>query len=183
MLHQRHIHIALEHPSNAGVLRYLQKRCGPAGARVVACSPASVQNPYITLGAHPDLVSRLWDELTIALPARCDWVVHDAPVLVRPDTGIIFAFAAGVLTYALRLPPKAREELAAAAFEYADARAAMLKLVGSDRDEYLRAHTGAMHKYSDGAILDLAVIGEEWAFGRWLAGETSWLRSAYDTAL
>ena len=91
-----------------------------------ACSPESVQDPYIHLGTHPELVSRLWDRITSALPVRCNWVVYGAPVLVRPDTGIIFAFAGGTSTYALRLPPKQRAELVDAAMRRAQEGAARL---------------------------------------------------------
>src|SRR6476469_2042727 len=116
MQHARHIDVDFTNPANAGILRHLQR--GPSCSvahDLAACSPESVDDPYMNLGTHPDLMSRLWDEITTALPVRCNWVVYGAPVLVRPDTGIIFAFAGGTHTYALRLPPEQRAELIAAA--------------------------------------------------------------------
>jgi hypothetical protein len=58
------------------------------------------ENP---LGTHPDLAERLWREITIGLPEPCAWVVCARPVLVHPATGIIFGFALGTHTYALKL--------------------------------------------------------------------------------
>src|SRR4051794_24613595 len=109
MPHSPHIEVAFDNPANAGVLRHLRGGRSLSLARGAgACSPESVREPYMNLGTHPDLVSRLWNEITTALPVRCNWVVYSAPVLVRPDTGIIFAFAGGTHTYALRLPPEQR---------------------------------------------------------------------------
>jgi hypothetical protein len=113
----------------------------------------------------------LWDEITTALPVRCNWVVYGAPVLVRPDTGIIFAFAGGTHTYALRLPPGPRAELVAAAVRHAEERADKFALRAVD-----------VHEYSDGSTFDLATVGKEWVFGSWLPGETDWCRAAYDHA-
>ena len=33
--------------------------------------PDQIEQPYMTLGTHPDLVTRLWDELPSQLPADC----------------------------------------------------------------------------------------------------------------
>jgi hypothetical protein len=136
----------------------------------------------MNLGTHPDLVSRLWNEITTALSVRCNWVVYGAPVLVRPDTGIIFAFAGGTHTYALRLPPKQRTELVAAALQQGEERADKFALRGPVRDRYLRAQAGDVHEYSDGSKFDVSTVGSEWAFGRWLPGETAWCLAAYEHA-
>ncbi len=37
----------------------------------------------------------------------CKWVAHGTPVLVRPDSGIVFGFCGGTHTYALKLPDRA----------------------------------------------------------------------------
>lgn len=133
------------------------------------------------LGTHPDLVSRLWDQITTALPVRCNWVVYGAPVLVRPDTGVIFAFAGGTI-YALRLPLKQRAELVAAASRKAEKHADKFTLRGRERDRYLRAQASDVRKYSDGSTFDISTVGKEWAFGRWLEGEVSWCLAAYEHA-
>jgi hypothetical protein len=63
----------------------------------------------MTLGAHPDLLARLWDELGGALPVDCRWIVFGTPVLVHPKTGMLFGFGGGTHTYAFRLPPRERD--------------------------------------------------------------------------
>ena len=57
---------------------------------------------------HPDLVARLWDEITTLLPVDCRFVLFGTPVLMRPDSEIVFGFAGGTHTYALRLPDGVR---------------------------------------------------------------------------
>jgi hypothetical protein len=86
-------------PANAGLLRYFVKRAKQY--RYTATTEPK--------GTHPDLVMRLWDELGKLLPEDCHAVVHGAPVLVRPSTAIIFAFAGGSFTYAFRLPLDLRQ--------------------------------------------------------------------------
>jgi hypothetical protein len=89
---------------------WARPRAASAARADAGASSGSLTNPYCDLGTHPDLVARLWDELTVRLPAGCRWIVHGAPVLARPSSGIIFAFAEGTHTYALRLPAKERDE-------------------------------------------------------------------------
>jgi hypothetical protein len=81
-------------------------------------------------------------------------VVYSHPALVHPRSGIIFAFAGGTHTYALRLPER----------EWQDA---------------LRAGAGRVHKYGNGSSLDLDDIGPEWVFGKWLKEEDQWCLAAY----
>jgi hypothetical protein len=146
---------APDHPSNAGLCRYFLgrgRRDGPAVAR-----PEDVVRPYDTLGTHPDLVARLWDEITTLLPVDCRFVLLGAPVLMRPDSEIVFGFAGGTHTYALRLPDAVRAEALAA---------------GGTR----------IKTYPRSPSLDLDVIGPEWVFCSWLAGEERWCRSGYEFA-
>jgi hypothetical protein len=150
-------------------IRYLEANArSPHAASIVranaSASPESVTNPYYNLGTHPDLVQRLWDELTVKLPAECRWIVYGAPVLVHPSSGIIFAFAGGTHTYALRLPAREREEA-------------------------LRAGAKRLHKYPaypdlgiEASTLDLDDIGKEWVFGGWFKGEEDWCLAAYQFA-
>ena len=145
--------VRLEHPDNAGVLRYL--RGGAGGDRIAASqSPKDVVDPYMTLGTHPDVVERLWDEVGGRLPEPCRWVVYGRPALVHPHSGVVFGFAGGSHTYALRLPADARARAAAA---------------GAKLD----------HTYGDGSRLDLAAIGAEWVLGGWLRDEPEWCLAAY----
>ena len=51
----------LRHPANAALCRYLESR-GRTSLPPLA-RPDEVARPYDTLGTHPDLVARLWDEI------------------------------------------------------------------------------------------------------------------------
>ena len=148
------IKVNFEHPMNAGILQYLERIKWAKSNRLPSISPESVDDPYINLGTHPELVTRLWDEITVKLPEDCRWVVYDSPTLVHPQAGIIFAFAGGTHMYALRLP-------------------------GRERQNALRVGSGRVHKYSDGSKLDLSDIGQEWVFGKWLKEEDQWCLAAY----
>ncbi len=147
--------VDFNHPSNAGILRYLGQYKAPTVD--ASQSPDSIRNPYYNLGTHPDLVARLWDEITKNLPEKCNWVVYRCPVLVHPKTGIIFGFAGGTHTYGLRLPNREREEA-------------------------LRAGAPSRHTYSDKSTLEISEIGLEWVFGYWLTGEDRWCLAGYEYA-
>jgi len=141
------------HPDNAGVLRHLSR--GWDGSRIAAsASPADVRDPYLTLGTHPDLVGRLWDELGARLPEPCRWVVHGRPALVHPRTGIVFGFAGGTHTYGLRLPP-------------------------TERAQALRMGARREHTYSNGSRLEMDAIGPDWILGGWFREEPEWCLAAY----
>jgi hypothetical protein len=146
-------HINFDHPANVGILRYLNSR-DPDTRLPPSASPGSVPDPYYTLGTHPELVQRLWDELGAALPEKCGWVVYGRPVLAHPQSGIVFGFAGGSLVYALRLPEAELREAT---------------LAGSKR----------VHTYSNGTTLDVSEIGEEWTLGGWFADEERWCLAAY----
>jgi len=148
-----HIDIGFDHPANQGILRYL-KGIDPGIRLPPSVSPGDVNNPYYTLGTHPDLVERLWDKLGSALPADCRWVVYGRPVLAHPQSGVIFAFATGSLVYGLRLP----------AAELVEAK---------------RAGSKQVHTYSNGTKLHISDIGDEWAFGGWFPDEDRWCLAAY----
>jgi len=118
-------------------------------------SPDQVANPYETLGAHPDLVTRLWDELGDTLPVDCRVVFYRTPALMHPTTGVVFGFAGGTHTYALRLPDRERGEAIGA---------------GATRIKHYRAIN---------LRFDLDDIGPEWVFCGWFRGEEAWCRSAF----
>jgi hypothetical protein len=145
----------LRQPANAALCRHLEGR-GRTNLPPLA-RPHEVARPYDSLGTHPDLVARLWDEIAASLPADCRFVVFGTPALVRPDSGIVFGFAGGTHTYALRLPEAVRKEALAA---------------GAER----------VMRYPRQAPFDLDVIGPEWVFGAWLPGEGLWGRAAYEFA-
>ena len=145
--------VDLKHPANALLVRYL-KREFPT--RLEQQKPTDVTQPYLSLGTHPEIVERLWDQLAAPLPEKCAWVLHGRPVLVRPSTGIVFGFSTGHV-YALRLPSEIRAEAE-------------------------RAGAGTLHRFSDGSTLDLAQLGPEWRFGLWYRDEPEWCRAAYEAA-
>jgi hypothetical protein len=89
---------------------------------------------------------------------------QNRPVLVHPVTGVVFGYAGGSLTYALRLP----------AAERAEASAAGARTI-HDYPAYLELGVAA-------SSLDLADFGPERVFGRWLKEEERWCRAAFDAA-
>jgi hypothetical protein len=145
--------VDLKHPANAALIRYLKREFN---TRIEQQNPAEVTQPYLSLGTHPEIVERLWDQLGKGLPEPCAWVLHGRPILVRPSTGIVFGFSTGHV-YALRLPG----EMHAAA---------------------LRSGAAPLHTFSDGSTLDLAQFGPEWLFGLWYRDEPDWCLAAYEAA-
>ena len=161
--------VRFDHPANAGILSYLgdpgrlEESVSVAKDRP-SCAPHEVEEPTLRLGAHPDLLEQLWDRLGKALPRDCRRIVHGTPVLVHPKSGVLFAFCGGSMTYALRLPEPARSEAARAGAETIRNYPAYPELgVRSSR-------------------LDLATIGPEWVFGKFLREEAAWCRAAFEYA-
>jgi hypothetical protein len=155
--------INFAHPANCRLLAYFQSR--NERGHESELDPATVDNPYYTLGTHPEIVERLWDDLGSTLPMRCRWVMYGRPVLVHPSSGVVFGYAGGTLTYALRLPP-------------------------IERAAAVKAGAKTIHEYPAYAGLDVAAsrldlgddFGPEWVFGGWLGGEEAWCRAAFDYA-
>lgn len=117
--------------------------------RPVVASVQTVADPYYRLGTHPDLVERLWDQLTGALPVDCRVALFGSPALIEPHTATVFAFAGGTHTYALRLPTR-------------------------ERDEAIRAGATRVRRYPNGDTLDLDAFGPAWVFGGWFRDEPKW---------
>lgn len=144
----------LDNPANAKLIDYLRS-FGRAQSHLMSADPATVKDPYFTLGTHPDLVERLWAVLGRSLPVDCRWVLCGTSVLAHPGTGTAFAFAIGTLAYALRLPAKEME----------------LALVrGASR----------VHRYPNGLTLDLEQIGDDWVLGSWRDEEVEWCQAAFN---
>ena len=146
---------ALDHPANAGALRYLGREWTASDLPPVR-PPAAVSDPYYALGTHPDIVERLWAGLNKSLPEDCRWVVYRTPALVHPRSGAILAFGIGT-GYALWAPPPALQAALQAGAEQAQT-------------------------YMGGRVLDLRDFGPGWVFGRWYRGEEEWCMSAYQAA-
>lgn len=143
-------------PRNFGVVGYILAHAKPT-ADIQNSAPSQLADPYYDLGCHPDLVELLWDKLPAELPEVCRWVVAGTPVLVRPGTGIIFAFGGGTHVIGLRLPP---EEVPGA----------------------VAAGATLLHEFSDGSTLDARTIGPEWVLIGWHRQGPAWCRMAYDFA-
>jgi hypothetical protein len=141
-------------PANARLLHYFRNRSTQYGYR-------DLDEVH---GTHPDLVMRLWDELGKLLPEDCHAVLYGSPVLIRPSSKIIFAFAGGTHTYAFRLPNDVRDKAMKA---------------GATRVYQYRAYRELA---SHASTFDLADTGDEWVFGGWLNGEEEWIKTAYDFA-
>ena len=75
-----------------------------------------------------------------------------------PTTGIVFGYAGGTQTYALRLPERERAEAIRA---------------GATR---IKHYPGVQRSF------DLDDFGPEWVFCGWLRGEEAWCRSAFECA-
>jgi len=114
--------------------------------------PEEFPIPSQEFGIRPDVIQRFWDEITVALPVDCRWVVYHTPTLVHPDTGLIFGFIAGTPPYALRVPERERSQ----------ALKAGAKTVWTFNDAWVR-NLGREHN----TVLDLATIGPDWVFGMW----------------
>jgi hypothetical protein len=154
--------IDFTHPANRQIVAYFQSR--NEHGHQPELDPAAVNNPYYTLGTHPEIVERLWDELGGPLPLKCGWILYGRPVLVHPSTGVMFGYAGGSLTYALRLP----------AAERAEASAAGAKTI-HEYPAYPELGIAA-------SSLDLADFGPDWVLGAWLKEEEAWCRAAFDYA-
>lgn len=134
-----------DHPANAAVLRRLARRRPDAAPDL---APEEVAD-HLGLGTHPDLTSHLWHELTEGMPdaERCARVVYGKPVLVSPRSGVIFGWAGGTHTIALRLPHPERDWALAAG--------------GARVLHYYPAYPEiGIPASTDG----LAELGEEWVF-------------------
>lgn len=149
--------VAFDHPANVAVLEHLRR--GWDGTRPGnRDAPPSVydldRNP---LGTHPDVAEYFWRDLPKALPVACGWVVWGNPALVHPGNGVIFGFAGGTHTYALRVPPTTREEA-------------------------IQSGAKRSRTYSNGSQFSLDDIGEDWIFGGWLKDESRWCLAAFTHA-
>lgn len=151
--------INFNHPANRKLVAYVQAR--NEHGHQPELDPATVNNPYYTLGTHPEIVERLWDELGGPLPMPCRWILYGRPVLVHPSTGVVFGYAGGSMTYALRLPQP-------------------------ERDAALKAGARTVHDYPaypalnvPATRLDLADFGPEWVLGGWSKGEEAWCLAAF----
>ncbi len=145
------------HPANERVLRYFKRGWDGSRPGNLSAPPAVYDLHRNSLGTHPDLADRLWKEIVRKLPDECGWVVYGQPALVRPSSGIIFGFAGGTHTYALRLPADVWKEAA---------------LLSPKR----------VWTYAGGQEFNLDEIGKEWVSGDWFKVAEDWCLAAYEHA-
>ena len=151
--------IDFNRPANRKLIEYLQS-CN-SHRHSPEQNPAGIDLRSSTLGTHPDILERLWGELGGVLPVKCNWILYGRPVLAHPRTGIVFGFAGGSLTYALRLPPEVRRAAIAAG-----------AATRHDYPAYPQLQVSA-------SSLDLEVFGPQWVFGAWLRDEPQWSVAAF----
>jgi hypothetical protein len=115
------------------------------------------RDPYINQGSHPDIVTRVWDDLGKELPLDCRAQAKGKPVLAHPQTDRIFAVSHGT-AYALWLTP----------YDFASA---------------VEVGATTVMTWSGGSVTDLAErAGTGWVWGRWFGNEPLWVRHAYTAA-
>lgn len=138
-------------PENALVVNYLRRNGKPVP---LVAATGSAADPYQSLGSHPDIVARVWDQLGAALRRHARWIVCGTPGLVEPGSGLILAFACGT-QYCLRLPDCALEEAQ-------------------------KAGVKTFNRWSTGEAMDTRQsLGSNWVFGAWLKQEEQWLRNLW----
>ena len=140
-------------PRNSSVLVYLKKGKKKNDIHK-SISPDLVSDPYYRLGSHPDIVQRVWNEITEKIPEDCKWIVYGIPVLVTPKSGIIFGFTCGT-SYVLRLSPDIIQEAIEKGLE-------------------------TEHKFMDNYNLDLSVMGRDWFFGGFYDVEKEWCLKTFE---
>jgi hypothetical protein len=124
------------------------------GAELPGLKSGRPRDPYMHQGCHPDMVTRIWDELGKKLPRDCRAQANGKPVLAHPDTDRIIAVAIGT-AYSLWLRPD----------DYADA---------------LESGARTSRTWTGGSVADLTKLaGPGWIWGRWYSNEPLWLQHAY----
>lgn len=143
-------------PKNSSVISWLRLR-----TELLTTSPSFQCAPPGDIdGVHPDIVERLWDQLGGMFPENCRWVLLGTPILLRCDSGIVFAIGFG-MHYCLRLPPDQREKAIAEG-------AKTVKTMPSVCRKETRIHPEP--------------LGPEWIYGKFAVEEEAWCSAAYDFA-
>ena len=150
---RKEMNVGFDDPRNTDILAYLKKRKNENDIQK-SISSDQVPDPYFKLGSHPDIVQRVWDEVTDKISEDCKWIVYGNPVLVTPKSGIIFGFTCGT-SYVLRFSPNVIQEVV---------------------NKGLKTE----HKFMNNYTLDLSVIGKDWFFGEFYDEEKEWCVKTFE---
>ena len=105
--------VNLLRPENAGVVAYLKEApfASPPTERLERDTTALNRQLKDTVKrcTESGTLGVLWDEWNNSFPVDCRSIVYGRAVLVHPNTGILFAVAAGMHCWAVRLPPNKAE--------------------------------------------------------------------------
>jgi len=137
----------------SGVVRYLERTKPSSAKNPDVRSPGDPKRDYWALGAHPDIVERVWDQIGRALPQNCRLVVLGTPALVHPPSGTLLAVALGT-SYAVRLPSSVR---------VSSMRGAKTEILWSNGTRLKLQHE----------------FGEDWVVGSWSPAEETWCAAKY----
>jgi hypothetical protein len=148
----------LGNTTNKPVVKYLIEKDQGAGSKWAenpSCSPDSVEQPYVRLGAHPNVVTGFGTPL----PLRCPLSV------IGWSMGRLYSSIPHRRLFLLVLSARP-----------------MLRLPEDARSEAIGLGLGTVHRYSDDVVVDLADWGEGWIFGRGLSEEQRWCVRAFEHA-
>jgi hypothetical protein len=124
----------------------MEKRARPGSAKFAP--PGDPKRDYLGAGSHPDMVTRIWEDINVALPVDCRALVYGTPALVRPDTHLLLAVTFGT-QYIVRASQRAMKE-------------------------GLPAGVTTVFTWSNKKTTDLADFGPDWVFGKWRPQEIEW---------
>jgi len=148
--------LGFRHRVNDGVLKYLQGDWNLRPEPIYG-EPDEVLDPKAALGTHPELLDWLWNTICAKLPKDCRKVIYGKPVLIHPETGVIFGLGHGECVCALRLPlDKVGEAI----------------MSGMEDDVELE---NGQELYSED-------IGDDWVFCTWTEDDPDWCLRAYENA-
>jgi hypothetical protein len=84
------------HPANVKVLAYLLSQASRQGKRLGQIAPpASVKDPHMNCGSHPDIVEYVWGPLGSALAQDGRALIFGTPTLIHANSGVILAVCFG----------------------------------------------------------------------------------------
>lgn len=155
MLDDRY-YLATSCDANRGIIQCFHLAKNGASFAPISAPNSAAKDPYYDLGSHPDVVTRVWDELGAALPVDCRCLLYGTPALVAPTSGVVLVAAYGT-QYLLRLPEEA------------------VPLA-------IKAGARTTTKWSSGGEMDVSKeVGPDWIFGGWIIEELHWCRTVYES--